>query len=146
MNKSWRLSAEVKHMHIYLQTEYQLLLTAMLEKSSHQTLCRYSRQTCTLGCSAGRLICLEEMTKKLLILRLNQGMLCSLNRTHDTVLTTSHQLLPRKTLLLRDRDNILHFMGIQQGWPSVFHWTHFLALHFCCLCDKVCKMMQLERN
>lgn len=102
-------------MHIYLQTEYQLLLTATLEKSSHQTHGMYSRQTPTLGCSAGRLISLEGMTKKLLILRLNRGMLCSLNWTHDTVLTTSHQLLPRKSLSLRHRDNILCWMGIQKS-------------------------------
>lgn len=146
MNKSWRLSAEVKHMPIYLQTEYQLLLTAMLEKSPHQSHCRYSRQTRTLGCSAARLMPLEGMTKKALILRLNRDMLCSLNRTHDTVLTISHQLLPRNSLLLRDRDSILFWMGIQQSWPRVFQWAYFLALHSCCLSDKVCKMMQLERN
>lgn len=33
-------------------------------------------------------------------------MWCSLNVTLDAVLTTSEQLLPRKNLLLRDRDSI----------------------------------------
>lgn len=50
-------------MHIYLQTEYQLLLTAMLEKSPQQTDCRYSRQTPTLGGRASRVMSLEEVTK-----------------------------------------------------------------------------------
>lgn len=33
-------------------------------------------------------------------------MRCSLNRIHDTVLTNSEQLLPRKSLLLGNNDSV----------------------------------------